>query len=96
MVVDLKYMQMKTKENLGLIRGAEENLITGMSLQSVALKLGPLPRVLREVNNALSNPSCVQMTPGQSSEQVNSPPAEAGCSISTGLQKMVIDSDLSG
>ncbi|XP_024113597.1 DAB2 interacting protein b isoform X7 [Oryzias melastigma] len=64
--------------------------------QSVASKLGPLPRVLREVNNALSNPSCVQMTPGQSSEQVNSPPAEAGCSISTGLQKMVIDSDLSG
>ncbi|XP_023816223.1 disabled homolog 2-interacting protein isoform X2 [Oryzias latipes] len=64
--------------------------------QSVASKLSPLPRVLREVNNALSNPSCVQMTPGQSLEQGNSPPAEAGCSISSGLQKMVIDSDLSG
>ncbi|KAM7368762.1 hypothetical protein PAMP_013069 [Pampus punctatissimus] len=64
--------------------------------QSVASKLGPLPRILREVNTALSNPSCVQMTPGQSSENMGSPPAEASCSISTGLQKMVIDNDLSG
>ncbi|KAM6902602.1 DAB2 interacting protein b isoform 3-T3 [Xenentodon cancila] len=64
--------------------------------QSAASKLGPLPRILREVNTALSNPSSVQMTPGQSSEHVNSPPAEAGCSISTSLQKMVIDNDLSG
>ncbi|XP_026210353.1 disabled homolog 2-interacting protein isoform X4 [Anabas testudineus] len=64
--------------------------------QSAACKLGPLPRILREVNTALSNPSSVQMTPGQSSEHMGSPPAEASCSISTGLQKMVIDSDLSG
>ncbi|XP_054875070.1 DAB2 interacting protein b isoform X11 [Amphiprion ocellaris] len=64
--------------------------------QSAASKLGPLLRILREVNTALSNPSCVQMTPGQSSEHMGSPPAEAGCSISTGLQKMVIDNDLSG
>nr|XP_046231905.1 DAB2 interacting protein b isoform X3 [Scatophagus argus]XP_046231915.1 DAB2 interacting protein b isoform X3 [Scatophagus argus] len=64
--------------------------------QSAASKLGPLPRILREVNTALSNPSSVQMTPGQSSEHLGSPPAEAGCSISTGLQKMVIDNDLSG
>ncbi|XP_037609725.1 disabled homolog 2-interacting protein-like isoform X7 [Sebastes umbrosus] len=64
--------------------------------QSAASKLGPLPRILREVNTALSNPSCVQMTPGQSSEPMGSPPAEAACSISTGLQKMVIDNDLSG
>ncbi|XP_041815643.1 DAB2 interacting protein b isoform X1 [Chelmon rostratus] len=64
--------------------------------QSAASKLGPLPRILREVNTALSNPSSVQMTSGQSSEHVGSPPAEAGCSISTGLQKMVIDNDLSG
>ncbi|XP_029370879.1 DAB2 interacting protein b isoform X2 [Echeneis naucrates] len=64
--------------------------------QSAASKLGPLPRILREVNTALSNPSSVQMTSGQSSEQMGSPPAEAGCSISTGLQKMVIDNDLSG
>uniref|UniRef100_UPI0037E7B87A DAB2 interacting protein b isoform X3 n=1 Tax=Semicossyphus pulcher TaxID=241346 RepID=UPI0037E7B87A len=64
--------------------------------QSAASKLGPLPRILREVNTALSNPSSVQMTPGQSSEHMASPPAEAECSISTGLQKMVIDNDLSG
>ncbi|XP_071322988.1 DAB2 interacting protein b isoform X10 [Trachinotus anak] len=64
--------------------------------QSAASKLGPLPRILREVNTALSNPSSVQMTPGQSSEHMGSPPAEAGCSISTGLQKMVIDNELSG
>ncbi|XP_035464387.2 DAB2 interacting protein b isoform X4 [Scophthalmus maximus] len=64
--------------------------------QSAASKLGPLPRILREVNTALSNPSSVHMTPGQASEQMGSPPAEASCSISTGLQKMVIDNDLSG
>lgn len=64
--------------------------------QSAASKLGPLPRILREVNTALSNPSSVQMTPAQSSEHMGSPPAEAGCSISSGLQKMVIDNDLSG
>ncbi|XP_058472822.1 disabled homolog 2-interacting protein-like isoform X5 [Solea solea] len=64
--------------------------------QCGASKLGPLPRILREVNTALSNPSSVQMTPGQSSEHMSSPPAEASCSISTGLQKMVIDNDLSG
>ncbi|XP_072228747.1 disabled homolog 2-interacting protein-like isoform X8 [Leuresthes tenuis] len=64
--------------------------------QSAASKLGPLPRILREVNTALSNPFSVPMSPGQSSEHVGSPPAEAGCSISTGLQKMVIDNDLSG
>ncbi|XP_014828149.1 PREDICTED: disabled homolog 2-interacting protein isoform X1 [Poecilia mexicana] len=64
--------------------------------QSTASKLSPLPRILREVNTALSNPSCVQMTPGPPSEPVGSPPAEAGCSISTGLQKMVIDNELSG
>ncbi|KAM4720339.1 DAB2 interacting protein b isoform 8-T10 [Anableps anableps] len=64
--------------------------------QSMASKLSPLPRILREVNTALSNPSSVQMTPGPSSEPVGSPPAEASCSISSGLQKMVIDNELSG
>ncbi|KAM6976221.1 disabled homolog 2-interacting protein-like isoform 14-T14 [Tautogolabrus adspersus] len=64
--------------------------------QSAASKLGPLPRILREVSTALSNPSSIQMTPGQSTEHMGSPPAEASCSISTGLQKMVIDNDLSG
>uniref|UniRef100_A0A673C2B0 DAB2 interacting protein b n=1 Tax=Sphaeramia orbicularis TaxID=375764 RepID=A0A673C2B0_9TELE len=64
--------------------------------QGAASKLGPLPRILREVNTALSNPSSVLMTPGQTSEHMGSPPAEASCSISSGLQKMVIDNDLSG
>uniref|UniRef100_A0A8C3G4P0 DAB2 interacting protein b n=1 Tax=Cyclopterus lumpus TaxID=8103 RepID=A0A8C3G4P0_CYCLU len=66
--------------------------------QSAASKLGPLPRILREVNTALSNPSCVTVTPGPSSENMgcSSPPPEASCSISSGLQKMVIDNDLSG
>uniref|UniRef100_A0A3Q2VA28 DAB2 interacting protein b n=1 Tax=Haplochromis burtoni TaxID=8153 RepID=A0A3Q2VA28_HAPBU len=83
--------------------GRKNSPLTGRNLQedqaqgeSAASKLGPLPRILREVNTALSNPSSVQMTPGQSSEQMGSPPAEAVCSISTGLQKMVIDNDLSG
>ncbi|XP_020777282.1 DAB2 interacting protein b isoform X2 [Boleophthalmus pectinirostris] len=64
--------------------------------QSATSKLGPLPRILREVTTALTNPSSMQITPGQSTEHMGSPPAEAGCSISTGLQKMVIDNDLSG
>ncbi|XP_056288577.1 LOW QUALITY PROTEIN: DAB2 interacting protein b [Pseudoliparis swirei] len=68
--------------------------------QSSASKLGPLPRILREVNAALSNPSsCVAVTPAPPPEPTgcSSPPAaEAGCSISTGLQKMVIDNELSG
>lgn len=66
--------------------------------QSAASKLGPLPRILREVNAALSNPSSVpmMMAPGVSSEHMASPPMEAGCGISSGLQKMAIDNDLAG
>ncbi|XP_047228515.1 DAB2 interacting protein b isoform X1 [Girardinichthys multiradiatus] len=64
--------------------------------QSMASKLSPLPRILWEVSTALSNPSSVQMIPGLPSEPVASSPVEASCSISAGLQKMVIDNELSG
>ncbi|XP_061555547.1 disabled homolog 2-interacting protein-like isoform X3 [Phycodurus eques] len=64
--------------------------------QSATSKLGPLPRILREVSVALSNPAGVHAAPGGSPEQTGSSPGEAGCSISTGLQKMVIDNDLTG
>ncbi|KAG1959137.1 disabled 2-interacting protein [Pimephales promelas] len=61
--------------------------------QSAASKLGPLPRILRDVHGALTNPPNTQMN--VPSDRVPSPPAP-GCSISTGLQKMSIDSDLPG
>ncbi|XP_076140086.1 DAB2 interacting protein b isoform X2 [Alosa pseudoharengus] len=61
--------------------------------QTSASKLGPLPRILRDVHTALTNPAGVQMMAPP--ERMPSPPAPS-CSISTGLQKMVIDSDLSG
>ncbi|XP_054613944.1 DAB2 interacting protein b isoform X3 [Dunckerocampus dactyliophorus] len=64
--------------------------------QSATSKLGPLPRILREVTAALTNPAGVQVMSGQSSQPGGSPPAEASCSISTGLQKMVIDNDITG
>lgn len=61
--------------------------------QSAASKLGPLPRILRDVHGALTNPTNVQMS--VPSDRVPSPPVP-GCSISTGIQKMAIDSDLPG
>ncbi|XP_022521016.1 DAB2 interacting protein b isoform X5 [Astyanax mexicanus] len=61
--------------------------------QTAASKLGPLPRILRDVHTALTNPSSVQVP--APSERVPSPPVPS-CSISSGLQKMSIDNDLSG
>uniref|UniRef100_A0A8C5FST7 DAB2 interacting protein b n=1 Tax=Gadus morhua TaxID=8049 RepID=A0A8C5FST7_GADMO len=62
--------------------------------QTAAAKLGPLPRILREVSAAVANPSCVMTGSGPASDHASSTAANA--SISTGLQKMVIDNDLSG
>uniref|UniRef100_A0A672RLG5 Disabled homolog 2-interacting protein-like n=1 Tax=Sinocyclocheilus grahami TaxID=75366 RepID=A0A672RLG5_SINGR len=56
--------------------------------QSGTSKLGPLPRILRDVHGALTNPSNIQMSVPP--DRVPSPPAP-GCSISSGLQKMAID-----
>lgn len=61
--------------------------------QSAAAKLGPLPRILRDVNVALANPAGPPVP--VPSERMASPPP-IGCNISTGLPKMVIDSDLPG
>ncbi|KAK3566160.1 hypothetical protein QTP86_028446 [Hemibagrus guttatus] len=61
--------------------------------QSTATKLGPLVRILRDVNVALTNPTGVPVS--SPTERVGSP-SMPGCSVSTGLHKLVMDSELSG
>uniref|UniRef100_A0A3B4D0X8 DAB2 interacting protein a n=1 Tax=Pygocentrus nattereri TaxID=42514 RepID=A0A3B4D0X8_PYGNA len=61
--------------------------------QSTAAKLGPLVRILRDVNMALTNPTGVPVA--SPTERVGSPSLPS-CSVSTGLQKLVMDTELTG
>uniref|UniRef100_A0A673LEI0 Disabled homolog 2-interacting protein-like n=1 Tax=Sinocyclocheilus rhinocerous TaxID=307959 RepID=A0A673LEI0_9TELE len=61
--------------------------------QSTITKLGPLARILRDVNSALTNPTGAPMA--SPTERVGSPTLPSS-SLSTGLQKMVMDSEITG
>nr|XP_033714418.1 disabled homolog 2-interacting protein isoform X7 [Tursiops truncatus] len=61
--------------------------------QSIVSKLGPLPRILREVHTALSAPGSGQLA---GTNDLASTPGSGSSSISAGLQKMVIENDVSG
>uniref|UniRef100_A0A8C2A5Q5 DAB2 interacting protein a n=1 Tax=Cyprinus carpio TaxID=7962 RepID=A0A8C2A5Q5_CYPCA len=61
--------------------------------QSTVTKLGPLARILRDVNSALTNPTGAPMS--SPTERVGSPTLPSS-SLSTGLQKMVMDSEITG
>ena len=69
------------------------HLPLAVSLQSIVSKLGPLPRILRDVHTALSAPGSGQLA---GTNDLASTPGSGGSSISAGLQKMVIENDVSG
>ncbi|XP_017315159.1 DAB2 interacting protein b isoform X4 [Ictalurus punctatus] len=77
---------------LSMLHSLLDEVVSQMD-QAATSKLGPLPRILRDVHTALTNPSSVQVA--VPSDSAPSPPP-AGCSVSTSLQKMTMDSDLSG
>lgn len=64
-----------------------------LCFKNTATKLGPLVRILRDVNVALTNPTGAPLS--SPTERVGSP-SIPGCSVSTGLHKFVMDSELSG